>query len=107
MAFTYPINVGWSVVSCQLSVVSGQLSVVSCQWSVVSGQLSVVSSYSPLHPCTPAPLHPCTPAPLHPCTPAPLLPHALPIFSFLCLAPLESHVYRTQQGHRVLSPLLS
>ncbi|MCE2695882.1 MAG: hypothetical protein LW859_21530 [Anabaena sp. 49633_E8] len=32
-----------TVVSCQWSVVSGQLSVVSCQWSVVNGQLSVVS----------------------------------------------------------------
>jgi hypothetical protein len=29
-----PSEVGWSVVSCQLSVVSCQLSVVSCQLSV-------------------------------------------------------------------------
>ncbi|MBS3028274.1 MAG: hypothetical protein HCA25_14620 [Dolichospermum sp. DET50] len=33
----------WSVVSCQLLVVSGQWLVVSCQLLVVSGQWLVVS----------------------------------------------------------------
>ena len=42
------------MVSCWLSVVSGQLSVVSCQWSVVSGYLEEgrMKKISPLLPAS-------------------------------------------------------